>query len=82
MTVRYRDIPEKIIEDDAEFLKLIADGLDKVDRIQLGGGYTIDSEGNRIKRVEGWSVIQLSDEAAKQLSAQLREIAENIKIRE
>jgi hypothetical protein len=81
MTVGNGDIHEKVVEDNAEWLRLIADGLDKADRIRLGGRL-IQSDGSKSTVVEGGSIIQITHELALQLSERLREIAEDIKSRE
>jgi len=68
MPINEDDIEKKVIEDNAEWLNTVADGLDKAERISTGTDYGV--EGNKI--------IKLSDELAKEISERLRRIANEI----
>lgn len=83
MTVGNEDIANKFNENNAEWLRALADGLEKADRIYLGNGHVVQLDGERGSTVlEGGHIIQITHELALQLSERLREIAEDIKGRE
>ncbi|GGH45988.1 hypothetical protein GCM10008014_08360 [Paenibacillus silvae] len=79
MTVGNEDIPNKFNTNNEEWLRSLAEGLEKADRIYLGSGHVVQLDGGRSAVVEGGHIIQITHELALQLSERLREIADDIK---
>ncbi|MEI2285012.1 hypothetical protein [Paenibacillus polysaccharolyticus] len=79
MSVGNEDTPNKFNEDNAEWLRGLADGLEKADRIYLGNGHVVQLDGSGSTVLEGGHIIQITHELAIQLSERLREIADDIK---
>lgn len=77
MVVSKEDVSVEFVEDNAEFLARLADALDQVGRVDVDG-WVIEDDGNS-GQLEEYSVIQITDDLATQLSKRLREIAKQIR---